>query len=144
MFGQADFKVTDALKVTAGARWVQDDKDFRLGFQRLTPIPISPLTDSVTLKNTYSELTPKFGVDYTVDSSMADSMLLYASAARGFKSGGYNGINITNANIARAPYGPESNWTYGRPQDRPAGQQAAHQRRGLRREDQGSRAERHG
>ncbi len=112
VFGQADFKVTDALKVTAGARWVQDDKDFRLGFQRLTPIPLGPLTDAVTLKNTYSEVTPKFGVDYTLDSSVADSMLLYASAARGFKSGGYNGINITNANIARAPYGPESNWTY--------------------------------
>jgi iron complex outermembrane recepter protein len=112
LFGQADYKLTDALKLTAGARWVVDDKSFDLAFRRQTPIPLSPLNDAVALKNSYSEVTPKFGLDYTVNTTSVDSMLLYASAARGFKSGGYNGINITNANIARAPYGPESNWTY--------------------------------
>jgi iron complex outermembrane receptor protein len=112
LFGQFDFKITDTLKLTAGTRWVQDDKNFDMTFHRLTPIPISPLNDFVTLQDTYTEMTPKFGLDYTVNTASVDSMLLYATAARGFKSGGYNGINITNANIARAPYGPESNWTY--------------------------------
>ncbi len=112
LFAQGDYALTEKLKGTVGVRWVSDDKDFSLGFQRRTPIPISPLTDSVALANKYTEVTPKFGLDYTVDSAFTDSLLLYASAARGFKSGGYNGINITNANIARAPYAPESNWTY--------------------------------
>ena len=111
-FGQADYAITDQLKVTAGIRWVTDDKDFLLNFQRRTPIPLGPLTDRVQLKNKYTETTPKLGLDYKVNSDAFDSLLLYASAARGFKSGGYNGINITNANIARAPYAPESNWTY--------------------------------
>ena len=112
-FAQADYALTDRLKLTGGVRYVEDDKDFALDFQRRTPIPLPGLAiDSVSLSNKYDEITPKFGIDYTVDTAAVDSLLLYASAARGFKSGGYNGINITNANIARAPYGPESNWTY--------------------------------
>ncbi|MCP5466874.1 MAG: TonB-dependent receptor [Steroidobacteraceae bacterium] len=112
IFAQADYAVTDRLKLTAGVRYVEDDKDFALDFQRRTAIPLGPLTDAVALSDKYDEVTPKFGIDYTVDTTSVDSLLLYASVARGFKSGGYNGINITNANIARAPYGPESNWTY--------------------------------
>ncbi len=112
LFAQGDYQLTDKLKATAGIRWVSDEKDFALEFQRRTPIPIGPLTDSVALDDKFTEVTPKFGLDYSVDAGAFDSLLLYASAARGFKSGGYNGINITNANIARAPYGPESNWTY--------------------------------
>jgi iron complex outermembrane recepter protein len=112
LFAQGDYQLTEKLKATAGIRWVSDEKDFGLQFQRRTPIPLGPLTDSVALDDKFTEVTPKFGLDYSVDAGAFDSLLLYASAARGFKSGGYNGINITNANIARAPYGPESNWTY--------------------------------
>jgi iron complex outermembrane receptor protein len=39
-------------------------------------------------------------------------MMLYWSISKGFKSGGYNGINIANANDAKSSYAPESNWTY--------------------------------
>jgi iron complex outermembrane receptor protein len=112
VFGQFDYAFTDALKLTAGARWVRDEKDFSLNFRRLTPIPISPLTDFVARENTYTEVTPKIGVDYQVSTDVVDSLLLYASAARGFKSGGYNGINIGNAQIARATYAPEKNTTF--------------------------------
>ncbi|MCU0759843.1 MAG: TonB-dependent receptor [Steroidobacteraceae bacterium] len=112
LFAQADYALTDNLKLTAGLRYVEDDKDFELDFQRRTPIPLGPLTDRVQLANTFDEWTPRFGIDYNVDTTAFDSLLLYASAARGFKSGGFNGINITNANVARAPYGPETNWTY--------------------------------
>jgi len=115
LFAQADWHFTDRLKATAGVRWVEDQKDFALDFQ-LRPdnaFGIPAFTDSVRLSNTYTETTPRFGLDYTLDpGGTIDSMLLYVSAAKGFKSGGYNGINITNANVARAAYGPESNWTY--------------------------------
>jgi iron complex outermembrane receptor protein len=111
-FAQGDYQVTDKLKATAGIRWVSDEKDFDLAFQRRTPIPLGPLTDRVVLDDKFTEMTPKFGLDYAVDAGAFDSLLLYASAARGFKSGGYNGITITNANVARAGYAPESNWTY--------------------------------
>jgi iron complex outermembrane receptor protein len=62
------------------------------------------------------ETTPKLGLNYNLSpnylNDTIDSMLLYASAAKGFKSGGYNGIIITSLNDAQTPYGPESNWTY--------------------------------
>ena len=38
--------------------------------------------------------------------------MLYTSAAKGFKSGGFNGINIFNTSVAQSSYGPETNWTY--------------------------------
>lgn len=109
VFGEASFQITDALKATAGVRWVRDDKSFDFGWQALFA-PIPPAT--VSLDNTYSQTTPKFGLDWKVDSEKFDSLLLYASVARGFKSGGYNGINITDPLGAFSPYGPEKNWTY--------------------------------
>jgi iron complex outermembrane receptor protein len=112
VFAQGDYQITDALKLTAGARWVKDDKEFDLAFQRKTPIPISPLTDSASLRDSYTEVTPKVALDYTVNTDAVDSLLLYGSVARGFKSGGYNGIVIANANDAKTGYAPESNWTY--------------------------------
>ena len=107
-FGQLDYKFTEALKLTVGGRYVRDKKDFNFGFQyKFAPIPGT----NIALKNTYSEFTPKIGLDYKVETTAVDSLLLYISAARGFKSGGYNGINITDPSIAFSPYGPEKNTT---------------------------------
>ena len=109
VFGQGSYQFNDALKATLGARWTQDKKTFDLRWQALfAPIPATV----VALRNTYTEVTPKFGLDYKVNSDSFNSMLLYFSAARGFKSGGYNGIAITSAEDAKSAYGPESNWTY--------------------------------
>ena len=114
LFAQADYQLTPALKGTLGVRWVEDDKDFGIQFQRLPTslVPGAP-TDAVALENSYSEITPRFGLDYTIEPTAAiDTMLLYVSAARGFKSGGYNGIALFGLEDARTAYGPESNWTY--------------------------------
>lgn len=122
VFGQAGFKITDALKATLGVRWVRDEKSFSID-QQLTAEALDPdyplafllipsLTN-VTLENDYTETTPKFGLDYTFEPvGVLDSALGYVSAARGFKSGGYNGIAIFNLADAQTAYGPESNWTY--------------------------------
>ncbi len=117
VFGQLDFSVTEALKFTAGVRYTEDQKDFDMSINVL-PSSIVPAFlatgGPVSLSNKYTAWTPKFGVDYTVPTSggTIDSMLLYASAGRGFKSGGYSAIAIFNLNDARTPYGPETNWTY--------------------------------
>ncbi|MCB2106511.1 MAG: TonB-dependent receptor, partial [Rhodobacteraceae bacterium] len=114
VFGQADYAVTDDLTFTAGIRYARDKKDFTETINVLpTAIVPSGPQAPVVLENTYKKWTPKFGIDYAVPTSGAiDSLLLYASAARGFKSGGYSAIAIFNLNDARTPYGPESNWTY--------------------------------
>ena len=38
--------------------------------------------------------------------------MLYTSAAMGFKSGEFNGINIFNTSVAKSSYGRETNWPY--------------------------------
>jgi iron complex outermembrane recepter protein len=109
VFGQFDYALTDALKLTVGGRWVKDEKDFQLDFQyRFAPIPAERVIRSAE----FTEFTPKVGLDWKIDAGWADSALLYGSVARGFKSGGFNGINIFNAAIARTVYDPESNYTY--------------------------------
>ena len=46
------------------------------------------LLSGVSKDNTYSETTPKFGLDYTFEPvGPVDSLMTYVSAARGFKSG---------------------------------------------------------
>ena len=115
IFGQADYAITDNLKATFGARWVQDDKDFGLDFNNIPNFIVGvPVVERVDLSNSWSEVTPRLGLDWTLDpGGNVDSMLLFASAAAGFKSGGYNGIVLLPPTTnAQTPYNPETNWTY--------------------------------
>ncbi len=121
VFGQVDYKITDALKATLGLRWVRDEKDFSIDQQLTDEVlvfpPFGPLLNpalnNVSLDNTYTETTPRVGLDYTFEPfGSVNSLMTYVSAAKGFKSGGYNGIAIFNLGDALQAYGPEKNWTY--------------------------------
>ncbi|MGC4028601.1 MAG: TonB-dependent receptor [Steroidobacteraceae bacterium] len=91
---QVSFKLLDNLKLTAGMRHNDDDKN-RIGYlffaETLPPgaLPGAPLSVSVK-KNTYN-----FGVDWQV----TPDSLIYAKYGTGYKSGGFTDV---------APYGPES------------------------------------
>ncbi|MDE0455584.1 MAG: TonB-dependent receptor [Gammaproteobacteria bacterium] len=109
-FGQADYAITDKLTFTGGIRWISEDKEWDFDFQLLF-IPRPPELIEEALE--YDAWTPKLGLDYEFDTSgPVDSLMLYTSAAKGFKSGGFNGINIFNTSVAKSSYGPETNWTY--------------------------------
>lgn len=132
VFGQVDYNFTEALKGTLGLRWVRDEKTFVINQQTTAgaafvspfllacndpaeayPCTISGSLDTVNLSNTYNQLTPKFGLDYTFGAvGPLDALMTYVSAASGFKSGGYNGIGIFNLRNATQSYRPETNWTY--------------------------------
>jgi iron complex outermembrane receptor protein len=110
-FTQFDYNITDALSATAGIRWTHDNKDFDINFTSRSPI--IPAQTPRSLEDSHEAWTPKFGLNYEVPTSGSlDKMIAFASVARGFKGGGYNGINITDLTIAGASYGPETNWTY--------------------------------
>lgn len=114
-FGQATYALTDTLKVTAGIRYTEDKKHFEESFFPEPTILIPPGPQPpVDLRERYHAWTPKFAVDWQVpvDGGLIDKLLVYGSAARGFRSGGFNGIEIFNLNDARTPYFPEKNWTY--------------------------------
>jgi iron complex outermembrane receptor protein len=107
-FGQLDYQLTDSLKGSVGLRYTSDDKDFDFTFASLIGLPPA----AIGFSDTFSETTPRFALDYTLPAGgNVDSMLLYVSAAKAFKSGGYSAIAIFSpVDVLR--YKPETNWTY--------------------------------
>lgn len=62
-------------------------------------------------KRTFNSFTPRFTLDYRP----AEDILLYASAAKGVRSGGFNTANPVSATgilASEVPYEEETNWTY--------------------------------
>jgi len=105
VFGQATYAATDRLSFTLGGRFSQDNKKFNGSIQDFA----SPtLRTDVELDETFSSFTPKFGVEFDV----SDDIFTYASVARGFKAGGFNGLAVLNPLVLSTAYGPQNVWTY--------------------------------
>ncbi len=100
VFGQATYRFSDSLALTAGIRWTEDEKqllpDFRTELG--TGVDFLPFTNNVNgvrqpnvpfqvVSETFSEVTPRVSLEYNV----SDSLLTYASYSEGFKGGGFNG-----------------------------------------------------
>jgi len=94
-FVQGTYSLTDVLRITAGVRYTDDEKD---NVQSVTSnVSLAGCTD-LPLSRSWEETTWRLGLDWNV----ADSALVYASVSRGFKSGGFNSGTCDNA------YGPET------------------------------------
>lgn len=104
VFGQGNFKLTDDLSVTAGARWNRDKKWISVFNRRQRDQVV--FTD-VQRSGKWNAFTPKLGLEYKA----SEDALLYASAGKGFKSGGYNARPLADASEV-TQYEPETIWTY--------------------------------
>jgi len=118
-YAQVDVNVTDRFKLTAGIRYTDETKTVDLHDNRASCndgtleagclatanlVGPSGLAIPDTLK---AKLwTPRFAVNYKA----TDDILLFASATRGFKSGGWNARATTPD--AFLPFGPEKVWSY--------------------------------
>jgi len=127
-FGQATYDFTDQLSLTAGLRYTKEDRRYNrftttisnqaflnnVNFRFPDNLP-APLNASDTAS--FDAWTPMVTLSYkpTPDS------LVYASASRGFKSGGFNGransLNDLTLVVNGAPtlvtrFEPEKVWTY--------------------------------
>ncbi|KQX19116.1 TonB-dependent receptor [Sphingomonas sp. Root1294] len=131
-FGLIGINPTDRLTISLGGRWSSVKKDFRQAniFGRSTDnygqmMPYSDALQSVAqaaaaavrlsgqnfygvagvpayvLSRKDTKFTPSLNVNYKVD----DRVMLYASVAKGFKSGGFNAADVsrTAANVLFAP-----------------------------------------
>jgi outer membrane receptor protein involved in Fe transport len=86
-FGQVDYKLWDALTLTAGLRFAHTQFDFVQGFAG--PVNYSgsgPTSRTLTGSQSESPVTPKVGISYQVTSSD----LVYFSAGEGYRIGGAN------------------------------------------------------
>jgi iron complex outermembrane receptor protein len=84
VFGEATWHVTDRLGLTAGLRYTHEKKEWSYDFRRaLSGTPILPPGE---LEDTWEPVTPRLGIEFRP----TDQVLTYASAAKGFRSGGFN------------------------------------------------------
>jgi iron complex outermembrane receptor protein len=101
--GFADFnwEVVDRVRLSGGGRWTHDKKSLETGFVDTFNPAVS--FQSPKKSTTWSKFTPKVGLDYRP----TDSLMVYGSWSRGFRSGGYNGRGLTPFSAA-LPYNPET------------------------------------
>ncbi|MDB4032585.1 TonB-dependent receptor [Porticoccaceae bacterium] len=88
IFSNLSYSFTDQIEMGVGVRYFEDDRGFEDG-----PAP--------RLESTYDSFSPRLYFNYKVSADV----MVYASAAEGFRSGGYNFAS-------QPPYEPESIRTY--------------------------------
>lgn len=104
LFLHGEWSFAADWKLTAGARYTDDQKDFGDAFTYLIADGVeSQLFAPVSQDYDVQDTSWKVGIDY---SGFADT-LLYASVSRGFKSGGFQG-QLTFDPAALAPFDDET------------------------------------
>lgn len=110
LYAQLDYKLTDALKLTLGARYTHEKKDisryFRVNYDAAngitSPLVVADIPYGVIPDAKYNNFSPAATLAYAV----TNNVNVYARFARGFKSGGFNGeTNVFTAPTASCPTG---------------------------------------
>lgn len=106
-YGQGNFRATDALTLTVGARYSYEKKtatsctEFDLFSPPESLYGINQIC--IFYNDSWKSFTPKFGVQYQIN---PDAMA-YVSASKGFKAGGYNLGSLQPRGVR-----PETVWAY--------------------------------
>lgn len=100
MFGQATANLTDKLSLTAGLRYSWE-KTQNVAEDRSNGI----VTDQNDRSKAFEDLSPKFTASYKFN----PNWMLYATASKGFKSGGTQ--TSSNGNLLNS-FKPETLWNY--------------------------------
>jgi iron complex outermembrane receptor protein len=120
LYGQAEYHFTPKLSAIVGLRYTHESKDYsqwnswvgsadpaQVATAPVVGPPYFPPPFVVTPSRSWSASTPKFGINFTP----MDNVLTYASATRGFKSGGFD-FGSPTAQDATNGYNPEYLWAY--------------------------------
>lgn len=86
VYGDMTWAVNDALSVTAGIRWSEDKKDWCTTSTAGIGLVAVSTDGQVCGDAKWSEITPRFVVDY----ALTEDMMAYASYSKGYKGGGFN------------------------------------------------------
>lgn len=111
IYGQVDYAINDRLTVTGGARWTDERKDIHFA-DNGNPNAVAVISDDILtdagipLVQREKVLTPRLAAQY----KLSDDAMLFVSATRGFKSGGWNVRGSTAATLQS--FGPEEIWSY--------------------------------
>jgi iron complex outermembrane receptor protein len=99
-YAQLRYKLTDSLRLTVGGRYTVDEKDFLMDAIVIGTRFVNEASDS------WDAFTPRVVLDYAPN----DNTLLYVSASRGFKSGGFNTFGDVSQPVD--VFDPEYVWNY--------------------------------
>lgn len=100
LFGQLDYRVTDRVTLTAGLRRDHDEREADV-YDRMTMGGVTvPGTESTLReKRSFDEWLPKASISYESKSGT----LWYASAAKGYRAGGFNTLHPDPADASFEP-----------------------------------------
>jgi iron complex outermembrane receptor protein len=108
IYAQADWRFTDRFTAVLGARYTDESKEVNLRPTEYGGMTTQDLKDAgIDTKLDTSIVTPKVGLNFQA----TDDMLLYASATRGFKAGGWNSRTAYRPEEFQ-PMDPEKTWSY--------------------------------
>lgn len=105
-FAFVSYKPNDKLEITLEGRFTIEDQAV-IDFLAPSGILNVQTSNPPRLSDTTTFFTPRGSITYRV----TDDSLVYASVARGVKSGGFNGATSIPLEAQRT-YEPETNWTY--------------------------------
>lgn len=109
-YAQGTLDLTRRLSATFGARYSKEKKDFTFTQVDLNVPPAIPGVMNIvptSFAKSWSSFTPRFGLEF----QLTPDQLIYFSAARGFKTGGFN-ARPTSSPPRFTSYDPEYLWTY--------------------------------
>ena len=111
-YAQASFRWTERLSSTLGARLSHERKSTEVELVQLDPDTLQPtdrLRGTGTNRGSWTSFTWRAGLEFQATSDL----MLYASAAKGFKSGGFNTRPVANLpNLGINKFEPETAITY--------------------------------
>jgi iron complex outermembrane receptor protein len=115
VFTQESWAVNDRLTLTGGFRWTYERKDFHVvGFRETAPVfegtPPGTELPGFDIRQEKSWSAPQWRA--AIDYKVTPDALVFASAARGFRSGGFNGGARSIAEAIAPPFDPEYATTY--------------------------------
>jgi iron complex outermembrane receptor protein len=115
VYTQWDWRINEKLTATLGARWTDEDKDIEYT-PNANPRITTPAAGRISTANirargvpteqSISLVTPRIALKY----EFTDDLMAFASATRGFRSGGWNARGTAPDTIQ--PFGPEKVWSY--------------------------------
>ena len=112
VYAQVDYHPVKALTITLGGRYTDEKKNVGVtpnANPALFGVPYGTaaiVAAGIPVSNRTKLFTPRIAIEYRPD----EDLMMFASATRGFRSGGWNARALTAA--AFQPFGPEKVWSY--------------------------------
>ena len=106
-FGHISYDLAERIRLSGGVRYTSEKRSFGARGDFVGAPGQNGFLSPVTGDDTFTAWTPKVALDYR----FTDDVLLYGSASRGFRSGGFNG-NTSTADPRFLSYEPELAWSY--------------------------------